>query len=127
MINDLKHRDITEKIIGAAFDVHKFLGNDFWPTPDLNRYLNLKNRVETCMALVDIAATQGDNLLVSAEIRDLLEQDLTYRDKQLLRLKDEVLDLEDFSESVALNEFTLDDFRVELTKYTESNRQTKDE
>ena len=126
MINDLKHRDITEKVIGAAFDVHKFLGNDFWPTPDLNRYLNLKNRVEVRMALVDIAATQGDNLLASAEIRDLLEQDLTYRDKQLLRLKDEVLDLEDFSER-ALNEFTLDDFCVELTKYTERNRQTKDE
>lgn len=29
MINDLKHRDITEKIIGAAFEVHKFLGNGF--------------------------------------------------------------------------------------------------
>ena len=29
MINNLKHRDITEKIIGAAFEVHKFLGNGF--------------------------------------------------------------------------------------------------
>lgn len=26
---DLKHKDITEKIIGAAFDVHSFLGNGF--------------------------------------------------------------------------------------------------
>lgn len=26
---NLKHRDITEKIIGAAFEVHKFLGNGF--------------------------------------------------------------------------------------------------
>ena len=25
----LKHKDITEKIIGAAFEVHKFLGNGF--------------------------------------------------------------------------------------------------
>ena len=41
----------------------------------------------------------------------------------MLRLKDEVLDLEDFSESVALNEFTLDDFRIELMKYIERNRQ----
>jgi GxxExxY protein len=29
MNNDLKHKDITEKIIGAAFEVHKFLGNGF--------------------------------------------------------------------------------------------------
>jgi len=26
---ELKYKDITEKIIGAAFEVHKFLGNGF--------------------------------------------------------------------------------------------------
>ena len=29
MSDNLKYRDITEKIIGAAFEVHKFLGNGF--------------------------------------------------------------------------------------------------
>ena len=29
MNNRLKHKDITQKIIGAAFEVHKFLGNGF--------------------------------------------------------------------------------------------------
>ncbi len=29
MNNELKHKDITEKIIGASFEVHKFLGNGF--------------------------------------------------------------------------------------------------
>src|SRR5438132_10144749 len=29
MNTDLLYRDITEKIIGAAFEVHKFLGNGF--------------------------------------------------------------------------------------------------
>lgn len=28
-MSDLLHGDITEKIIGAAFEVHKFLGNGF--------------------------------------------------------------------------------------------------
>ena len=97
---------------------------NFWPTPDLNRYIKLKNRVEARMALVDIAATQGDNLLASEEIQDLLEDDIKYRDQQLLKLKDQVLDLEDFNESVALNEFTLDDFRIDLMNYIESNRKT---
>ncbi len=32
---------------------------NFWPTPDLNKYINLKNRVEARMALVDITATGG--------------------------------------------------------------------
>src|SRR5205823_6847345 len=83
---------------------------NFWPTEDLNKYINLKNRVEARMALVDMTATQGDNLL---EIESLVEDELKYRDKQLLRMQKEILDLEDFSESVTLNEFTLDDFRIE--------------
>jgi GxxExxY protein len=29
MSTELKHKDITEKIIGASFEVHKFLGNGF--------------------------------------------------------------------------------------------------
>lgn len=95
---------------------------NFWPTDDLNKYINLKNRVEARMALVDIAATTEDNILNTEAIRELIKDDLKYRDKQLLRLKDEVLDLEDLGESVTLNEFTLDDFRIELSKYIEANR-----
>lgn len=100
---------------------------NFWPTPDLNKYIKLKNRVEARMALVDIAATAEDNLLQTDNLEDLIEDELKYRDKQLLRLKDEILDIEEFSESVALNEFTLDDFRLELAKYIESNRQQLEE
>ncbi|HEY6345716.1 MAG TPA: helicase-related protein [Bryobacteraceae bacterium] len=95
---------------------------NFWPTQDLNKYINLKNRVEARMALVDIAATSEDNVLTTDELQELIKDDLKYRDKQLLRLKDEILDLEDFNESVALSEFTLDDFRVEFAKYIEANR-----
>jgi superfamily II DNA or RNA helicase len=95
---------------------------NFWPTEDLNKYINLKNRVEARMALVDIAATFEDNILRNEEIEDLIHDDLRYRDKQLLRLKDEVLDIEDLGDSVSLTEFTLDDFRLELLKYIEANR-----
>jgi hypothetical protein len=96
---------------------------NFWPTPDLNQYINLKNRVEARMALVDIAATFEDNLLAAEALKQVVAEELSYRDQQLLRFKDEVLDLEDFNETVTLNEFTLDDFRIELAKYIESNRQ----
>ncbi len=95
---------------------------NFWPTPDLNKYINLKNRVEARMALVDISATAEDNILQSDELQELIKNDMRYRDKQLLRLKDEVLDLEDFNETVSINEFTLDDFRMELAVYIEANK-----
>jgi SNF2 family DNA or RNA helicase len=100
---------------------------NFWPTEDLNKYINLKNRVEARMALVDIAATFEDNILSNEDLRELVSSDLKYRDKQLLRLQKEILDLEDFSESITLNEFTLDDFRMELVAYIEANRKALEE
>ena len=93
---------------------------NFWPTDNLDNYIRLKTRVEARMALVDITATGDENLL--DRIKDIIEGDLSYRDKQLLRLKDEVLDLEDFNENISLTEFTLDDFRADLLRYIESNR-----
>ncbi len=106
--------------IGSASDSVQLV--NFWPTDDLNKYINLKNRVEARMALVDIAATFEDNILKNEEIEELIHEDLRYRDKQLLRLKDEILDIEDLGDSVLLTEFTLDDFRLELLKYIEANR-----
>lgn len=96
---------------------------NFWPTPDLNKYINLKNRVEARMALVDLSATAEDNILQAEDLRELIQADLRYRDHQLLRLKDEILDLEDFNESVALSEFNLNDFRMELAGYIAANRE----
>ena len=100
---------------------------NFWPTQDLNKYINLKNRVEARMALVDLSATAEDNVLKSENLEELITEDLRYRDKQLLRMKDEILELEDFNESVSLVEFTLDDFRMELAAYIEANRQKLEE
>lgn len=100
---------------------------NFWPTPDLNKYINLKERVEARMALVDLAATGEDDLLNPDQIKDLLSEELSYREKQLLRLKDEVLDLEEMDDNVSLSEFTLDDFRIELLNYLEANRRTLEE
>lgn len=108
-----------DRIGSVNTDVHLV---NFWPTDDLNKYINLKNRVEARMALVDLSATFEDNVLKNEEIEDIIADDLRYRDKQLLRLKDEILDLEDLGDSVSLTEFTLDDFRLELLKYIEANK-----
>lgn len=96
---------------------------NFWPTEDLNKYINLKSRVEARMALVDIAATLEDNLLKKEDIEDLIQENLRYRDRQLIRLKEEVLDIEDLDDNVSLTEFTLDDFRMDLLRYLEANRE----
>ncbi len=98
---------------------------NFWPTDNLDNYIRLKTRVEARMALVDITATGEDNLL--DRVKDIVEDELTYRDKQLLRLREEVLDLEDFEENISLTDFNLEDFRADLMRYVEANRKQLEE
>lgn len=96
---------------------------NYWPTKDLDNYINLKERVEARMALVDVTATGEDNILNTEMIEELITEDLKYRNLQLKKLRDEVIDLEEMNESVSLTDFTLDDFRIELLTYIENNRQ----
>ena len=96
---------------------------NFWPTEDLDGYINLKTRVEARMALVDVTATGEDNPLSNDQIEDLVTEDLKYRDRQLKRLKDEVLDLEDMGENISLTDLTLDDFRTELLNFLKRNEE----
>jgi superfamily II DNA/RNA helicase len=100
---------------------------NFWPVADLDQYLNVKHRVEARMALADIAATQSDNLLEPKQLEDLITEDLRFRNQQLKRLKDEVLDLEDFTDSPSLTDFSLDEFRLDLLQFLESRRQEMEE
>ncbi|MDD7612447.1 MAG: hypothetical protein PUJ82_16190, partial [Spirochaetales bacterium] len=96
---------------------------NFWPTQDLDDYINLKTRVESRMALVDLTATAEDNILKTDEVKELIDEDMKYRDQQLKRLKDEVLDLEDMADSISLTDFTLDDFRIELSNFLKVNEE----
>lgn len=99
-----------------------FLVN-FWPTKDLDNYIKLKSRVEARMALVDISGTNEDNLLNQEQIKELVEDELKFRDKQLKRLQNEVLDMDELNEGgVSLSNFSLDDFRMDLLNFIEANR-----
>ena len=105
---------------------HRVGMTNFWPTADLDRYLDLKNRVEARMALVDAAATGQDDLLAPDSV-EALEQaaqyELGFRDRQLRRLREESLDLDDVDDGVSMSDFTLDDFLAELIEYLQSRRE----
>lgn len=95
---------------------------NFWPTKDLEKYIALKSRVESRMAIVDITATADDNIFGQASLESNEEIE-NYRLVQLLKLKDEILDLEDMDDGVSLTDFTLDDFRIDLLNFLEQNRE----
>lgn len=109
-----------DRIGSKATAVHLI---NFWPTVHLDRYINLKIRVEARMALVDLTATQTDNPLDEKQLEDLITADLRLRDRQLERLRKEVLDLEEFEDTVTLADFSLEDFRLDLQRYLFANRE----
>ncbi len=96
---------------------------NFWPTDKLDKYINLELKVKKRMALVDVTATNDDNILNPIEIEELIREDLTYRAKQLGKLKEEVLDLEEIDDNISFTDFTLDDFRIDLSNYININKE----
>ena len=100
---------------------------NFWPTKDLDRYLDLKNRVEARMALADAAATGLDDPLneeppTADESVEAVQLELAFRDQQLQRMREEILDVEDTEDGLSLNDLTLDDFLADLLHYIQQNR-----
>ncbi len=95
---------------------------NFWPTEDFDSYINLKTRVETRMILVNIASTGENSILGTHEI----ESSINYRENQLKKMKNEILNIEDFENSVSLSDFTLDDFRVDLSNFIKINKNISD-
>lgn len=47
--------------------------------------------------------------------------DLEYRRKQLLKLQDTVIDMEDLSTGVSITDLTLTDFRIDLAQYLKAH------
>ena len=91
---------------------------NFWPTADMDAYLDLENRVYARMALADMAATgDGDPLTEEG-----VQLQLTFRDEQLVRLRDEVLDIDELDDIPTMSDFTLDYFFAQLLRYLEQNR-----
>ena len=82
---------------------------------ELEEYLRLEQRVSGRMVLLDISAT-GEENLIERQSGDQMN-DLAYRRKQLLKLQDAVIDLEDLSSGVSIADLTLTDFRIDLADY----------
>jgi len=92
---------------------------NFWPNIELEEYINLEQRVSGRMVLLDISATGEENLIEQDSGNQM--NDLEYRRKQLLKLQDTVIDLEDLSTGVSIADLTLTDFRIDLARYLKAH------
>lgn len=99
--------------IGSSNSVIQLV--NYWPDISLDEYINLRERVENRMVIVDMTSTGDDNVL-SAQANDI-----AYRRKQLQKLQTEVLDLEDANTGVSITDLGLNDFRMDLLGYMEEH------
>jgi superfamily II DNA or RNA helicase len=83
----------------------------YWPDIDLDDYINLKDRVEGRMVIVDVTGTGDDNPLTARE------NDMEYRKEQLRKLQSEDVDLEDLRQGVNITDLGLNDFRMDLVAW----------
>lgn len=101
--------------IGSQNDVIQLV--NYWPDMELDDYLKLKGRVEARMAGMDITSAGSGNVLLSNEE----QADLDYRKKQLQRLQEEVVDLEDMDTGINIMDLGLNEFRLDLLSYMKDN------
>lgn len=85
---------------------------NFWPDVNLDDYINLEDRVKDRMKLTVMVST-GDDNPISEE-----KGDLEYRKRQLQRLQNEVIDIDEDSEGgVSIMNLGLNEFRLDLIDY----------
>lgn len=89
---------------------------NFWPNVELDKYINLKERVENRMHITVATSTGDDDYLNENE-----KGDLEYRRAQLEQMQSEVVDLEDVNGGVSITDLGLNDFRMDLVAYHEAN------
>ena len=92
---------------------------NYWPDITLDEYINLKERVENRMMIVDVAATGDDNVLTAKS------NDIAYRKEQLKRMQEEVIELEDVKTGISITDLGLNDFRMDLLNHVKENGDLK--
>lgn len=95
--------------IGSTNDCIQMI--NFFPNLELNEYLGLEQRVKGKMTTLNIVST-GDEDFLSPEMNDF-----NFRKRQLERLKDEVIDIEDANENISLTDLNMNEYLYELSEY----------
>ena len=91
---------------------------NFWPDLTLDDYIGLKDRVETRMKITVMTSTgtMEENPLTEDE-----KGDLEYRKKQMEKLQNEVVDIEEMSTGISIMDLGLNEFRLDLLEYIKGN------
>ena len=87
---------------------------NFFPNMELNEYLGLESRVKGKMTTLNLVST-GDEDILTPEMNDF-----NFRKRQLERLKDEVIDIEDANDNISLTDLNMNEYLNELSEYIQN-------
>ena len=88
---------------------------NFFPAVELNQYLGLESRVKKKMVQSNIVSTGDDNLL------DPEMNDISFRTKQMEKLKDEVIDIDEAADTISITDLNVNQYLYELSQYIKVN------
>ena len=94
---------------------------NFWPNMDLDSYIGLERTVSGRMKLLDVSATGEENIIEADPGNGM--NDLEYRRRQLEAMQNQVIELEDLSQGVAITDLTLNDLRLDLSQIADQERE----
>lgn len=86
---------------------------NFFPSMELDSFIDLVAKVQGRMVMLDVSATGEDNI-ISKNSKEM--QDLDYRKQQLKQLQNQVIDIEDVQGNISITDLTFNDFKIDLEK-----------
>jgi ERCC4-related helicase len=92
---------------------------NFFPDMALNEYLSLEKRVKSKMVSANISST-GDEDILSPEMNDI-----SFRTRQLERLREEVIDIDEAGDSISLTDLNMNEYLFELAEYIKQEQDIK--
>lgn len=93
---------------------------NFFPAMELNEYLSLEQRVKGKMVSVNLAGSGNEDIL-TPEMNDI-----NFRKRQLEKLKDEVIDIEDANDNISLTDLNMNEYLFELSNYIKEKPEIKE-
>ncbi|MBF0233826.1 MAG: DEAD/DEAH box helicase family protein [Desulfamplus sp.] len=104
--------------IGSSNNTIKMI--NFFPDMALNEYLSLEKRVKSKMISANISST-GDEDVLSPEMNDI-----SFRNRQLERLREEVIDIDEAGENISLTDLNMNEYLFELAEYVKQNPEVRE-
>lgn len=92
---------------------------NFFPHMELNDYLRLEQRVKGKMTAVNLTSS-GDEDVLTPEMNDF-----AFRARQLEKLQQEVIDLDEMKEGISLTDLNMNDYLFELSGFAREHPEIK--